>query len=213
MRRQTISSVHLARAKNHFSLCYEKMHKNWLEHISNPPNTKQRSRAPDQVSRVQPQVSIFFFSHTSRSSSMCRFSRIFHSWCRHFSISRTPCIIPICPFTGSPQTFYSVEYACSACMDDPVHPTTPPSPVTNPRSRFFDRRDAHSEQTLTPARQRSLLVNTSGHYNHPPQPTYSLYSPMTAKPELLRIVLVAELPENSGNCAICGGPQIGRAHV
>lgn len=29
---------------------------------------------------------------------------------------------------------------------------------------------------------------------------------MTAKPELLRIVLVAELPENSGNCAICGGP-------
>ena len=56
----TIPSVRLARAKNHSSLCYEKMHKSWLQHISNPPNTKQRIRALDQVSRVQqPRVSIF----------------------------------------------------------------------------------------------------------------------------------------------------------
>lgn len=137
---------------------------------------------------------------------MCQFFRVFYGWCRHFNIRRTPCVIPICVFTGTPHSIFSVEYACPACMGDPVQPTPRPSPAAIPRSRFFARRDAPGEQTHTPTQRQSLLINTPDHYSHPQQPTYSLYSPMTAKPELLRIVPVAELPGNSGDCAICSGP-------
>ncbi|KFY49599.1 hypothetical protein V496_09891 [Pseudogymnoascus sp. VKM F-4515 (FW-2607)] len=108
--------------------------------------------------------------------------------------------------TGSPQTAYSIESACPGCMGGPVQPTPPPSPAATPHNGFFARHEAPDEQTHTSARRQSLVIDTSGHYHLPQQPTYSLYSPMTAKPELLSIVLVAELLENSSECAICGGP-------
>ncbi|KFY78003.1 hypothetical protein V498_09204 [Pseudogymnoascus sp. VKM F-4517 (FW-2822)] len=108
--------------------------------------------------------------------------------------------------TGSPQTAYSIESACPGCMGGPVQPTPPPSPAATPHNGFFARHEAPDEQTHTSARRQSLVINTSSHYHLPQQPTYSLYSPMTAKPELLSIVLVAELLENSSECAICGGP-------
>lgn len=137
---------------------------------------------------------------------MCRFSQDFYSWCGHFYIHRAPCVIPICMFTGSAPIRFSIEYECPACMGHPVQPTPPPSPATTARSRIFARHDALGEETGTRARRQTLLVNTSNHYSHPQQPAYSLYSPITATPELLRVVLVAGLPENSADCAICGGP-------
>lgn len=99
-----------------------------------------------------------------------------------------------------------VEYGCPACMGGPFLPTPPPSPVTNPRSRFFARRDGFDEQNRTPVRQPSLSIDTSSHSGRPQEPMYSLFSPMTAQPVLLHLTNVADLLENSDNCVICGGP-------
>ncbi|OBT78259.1 hypothetical protein VF21_02973 [Pseudogymnoascus sp. 05NY08] len=137
---------------------------------------------------------------------MCQFSKDFYSWCGHFYIHRAPCVIPICMFAGGAPIRFSIEYDCPACMGHPVQPIPPPSPATTASSRFFAPHDALGEQTTTRARRQTLSVNTSDHYGYLQQPTYSLYSPITARPELLRVVLVAELPENSADCAICGGP-------
>lgn len=137
---------------------------------------------------------------------MCQFSRVFYSWYRHFNIHRTPCVIPICLFTGGPLALFSIEYSCPAYMGDPFLPTPPPFPLTTARSRFFDRRDAFDGQNRMSVRRSSLSIDTSSHNRHPHQTTYSLFSPMTAQPELLRLTHVSDLPENSVNCAICGGP-------
>ncbi|OBT60468.1 hypothetical protein VE03_10170 [Pseudogymnoascus sp. 23342-1-I1] len=137
---------------------------------------------------------------------MCQFSRVFYAWCHHFDIHRAPCGIPICFFAGSLQTLISVESACPGCMGNPIQPTPPPSPATTRHSCFFARREALDEQNHAPARRQRLLIDTSGNHTPPQQPKYSLYSPMTAKPELLHIVPIAKLPKNSGDCAICRGP-------
>ncbi|KFY72246.1 hypothetical protein V499_07599 [Pseudogymnoascus sp. VKM F-103] len=137
---------------------------------------------------------------------MCWFSQDFYCWCGHYYIHRAPCAIPICVFAGGAPIRFSIEYECPACMGHPVQPTPPPSPAATASSRFFAPHDALGEQTGTRARRRTLLVNTSDHYSHPQQPTYSLYSPITFRPELVHVVRVAELPENSAECAICGGP-------
>ncbi|OBT54997.1 hypothetical protein VE04_05335 [Pseudogymnoascus sp. 24MN13] len=107
---------------------------------------------------------------------MCWFSQDFYSWCGHFYIHRAPCAIPICMFAGGAPIRFSIEYECPACMGHPVQPTPPPFPAS---SRFFAPHDALGEQP--------------GTLRTPPNP-------------LVHVVSVAELPENSAECAICGGP-------
>jgi hypothetical protein len=67
----TIPSVHLARVRDHSSLCCEKMHKSWLRRISSPLKTKQRIRPSDQGKSSATTGKYFLFISTSPGQVRC----------------------------------------------------------------------------------------------------------------------------------------------